>query len=226
MKGRTKKLLIGLLLVLIPLWVLGDPPVYFAKEIRGQVVDEATGQPLEGVVIVAEWRLYAEGIGSGGHGGTLNTLEAVTDKDGRYHIPGWGPRPRPPFAYLDHLDPELKFFRSEYYPRQLTNEILGGANRNRSSVRTSEWDGKLIKLKPFDGEWLSYANRIDSMWAPVAGHCLRECPRLVLALDAEDKRIKALAPKTPVIPTIVNIEHLRSSDRDFLRAYQIDEQRK
>ncbi len=156
MKSRTRKVLIALLLLLVPLWVFGDPPMYFAKDIRGQVVDEATGKPLEGAVIVAEWKLYSQGIGSGGHGGALNTLETVTDGDGRYHLPGWGPRPRPPFAYLDHLDPEIIVFKSDYYPESLANEVLGSANRNRDMVRTSKWDDRVIKLRRFTGDWLDY----------------------------------------------------------------------
>ena len=218
MKPRTKWILIALLLLLAPLWVFGDPPAYFAKEINGQVVDAATGQPLEGVVIVAVWKFYSQGIGSGGHGGALNTLETITDKDGRYHLPGWGPRPRPPFAYLDYLDPEITVFKSDYYPESLANEVVGSGNRNRSVVRTSEWDGKVIKLRPFAGDWVDYSFKLRTLWDPI-GHCVRTCPRLVLALDAEDKRIKQVAPKKPVIPTIVDIDNLREDDRAFLRDF-------
>ena len=50
---RNRKITVFVLSLLFPLWVFGDPPVYFAKEIRGQVVDAETGRPLEGVVIVA-----------------------------------------------------------------------------------------------------------------------------------------------------------------------------
>jgi len=95
-------------------------------------------------------------------------------------------------------------------------------NRNTSMVRTSEWDGKVIKLIPFKGnDWLDYANKLDSIWSPFAD-CLRDCPRLVLALDAESKRIKTLAPKKPFIPRYVNIENFNEDDREFLKRFKND----
>ena len=71
MKPRTKKLLIGVLVLLIPLWVLGDPPIYFAEEIRGQVVDEQTGIPLA----ICQGRLGDTPLLAGLK--TLNRLEQV-----------------------------------------------------------------------------------------------------------------------------------------------------
>lgn len=150
MKTRTRKILIIAALVLIPFWAFGDPPVYFAKSISGQIVDEETGKPLEGVVIVAQWILFEIALGHGAHyGNTVNLIEVVTDQDGKYSIPGWGPRPRPPLKHLDHLDPRLSIFKSQYVPLELSNESLG--NHNKAMVRTSEWDGKVIKLKKFTG---------------------------------------------------------------------------
>jgi len=207
--------------ILTPFWVFGDPPVYFAKDIRGQVVDAETGQALKGVVIVAKWKPYSIGIGHGGHGGSINTIEAATDQEGKYLIPGWGPRLRWPLTFLDYLDPEIIFFKSNYYPEDVSNALVM-ENRSRSMLRTSDWDGKVIKLKPFKGnDWRDYANKLDSIWSPIGGDCIRDCPHLVLALNAEGKRIKALAPKEPFIPTIVNLESLpfRDGDREFLKRF-------
>lgn len=59
---------------------------------EGRVVDEATGSPLQGVLVIAEW--------SGDVGGPVQSsrtcfhLEiATTDADGRYRINGWSRRP-------------------------------------------------------------------------------------------------------------------------------------
>ena len=220
MKRPWKKILIALAAVLFPLWVFGDPPVYFAKDIHGQVADAETGQPLEGVVVVARLTLRWIRIGDGSTGGSINTLEAVTDKEGKYFIPGWGPRPRPPLAFLDNLDPELRFFKSNYYPEGVENKLLSYEHHNSSVVRTSEWDGKVIQLKPFKGDWYDYGfNKLGGIWSDI-GDCLRECPRFVLALDAESKRIKALAPKEPFIPKILDIENFSEGDQEFLRRFK------
>lgn len=207
--------------LLFPLWVFGDPPVYFAKEIHGQVVDAESGQALEGVVVVASWEPCWIGIGHGGDcGGSINTLEAVTDKEGKYLIPGWGPRPRLPFSFLSHLDPVLRFFKSDFYPQGLSNRLYSYENHNRSMTRKSEWDGKAIKLKPFKGDdWADYGSQVSYSWSSGGSDCVRECPRYVLALDAESKRIKAAAPKVWSTMSSVDIENFYDGDRKFLKRF-------
>jgi len=136
---RNRKITVFVLSLLFPLWVFGDPPVYFAKEIRGQVVDAETGRPLEGVVIVARWTLRWIGIGDSSTGGEINTLEAVTDREGNYFIPRWGPRPRPPLAFLDNLDPELTLFKSHFYPRRLSNRLLSLTVSLKAGLQEVVW---------------------------------------------------------------------------------------
>jgi len=124
-----------------------QPPMYSAKEIRGQVVDAETGQPIEGAVIVAQWILFVGGIGHGGHNQTLHIAEVITDKNGNYFIPGWGPTLRPPLTELDNLDPQILVFKSGYKHKALINE-----KDSDSSVRVSDWDGKTIELERFSGD--------------------------------------------------------------------------
>jgi hypothetical protein len=172
------------------------------------------------VIIVAEWKPYAMGIGSGGRGGSMKTIEVVTDKQGNYVVPGWIPLIRWPFTYLDHYDPELTVFKPGYYPQDLANEVLGSNNRNRGIIRTSMWDGKTIKLAPFKGDWIDYAHHLDYVWAPIGGHCKRECPRFVVALIAESKRIRTNAPKDRVPWFYVDISSFDEEDQAFFRQYQ------
>ena len=60
--------------------------------IEGRVVDEATGNPIQGALVIAQW--------SGDVGGPVQSSQtcfhleiATTDADGRYRIPGWSRRP-------------------------------------------------------------------------------------------------------------------------------------
>src|SRR6185436_17838064 len=84
------------------------PPYYSATEIRALVVDKTTGQPLAGVAVVAQWVLRDM---AHSHGPTLHIVEALTDGDGRFVFPAWGPKLRPPFTDLGHHAPEILVFR-------------------------------------------------------------------------------------------------------------------
>lgn len=218
MKLHWRKILLALLAICIPFWVFGDPPVYFAKDIQGQVVDGETSRPLQGVVVVAKWQVYATGIGSGGGGGSIKTIEVITDQEGRYVIPGWGPRMRPPLTYLNSKDPELTYFMPGYFPDARENALHTYENRDTSLVRTSEWNGKVVKLLPFNGmDWKDYAFKLSQIWYPF--DCLRECPRLVLALDAESKRMKSAAPAIWANTSHVDIENFSEDDRRFVMRF-------
>lgn len=69
---------------------------FTAEAINGEVVDEETGQPLAGVIIVAKWTVDESLVGR--NNDLLNVLETVTDKDGNYNFPTWGPKLIPLFA--------------------------------------------------------------------------------------------------------------------------------
>jgi hypothetical protein len=75
-----------LLALIIPLQACAT---YSAKDIHGQVVDDATGAPLDGVVIVAQWLLERSMVGD--NNALLKVMETVSDKNGNYTFPAWGP---------------------------------------------------------------------------------------------------------------------------------------
>jgi hypothetical protein len=129
---------------LLPLQACAIPLTYSAKPIEGRVVDAETKAPIAGAVIVADWVLMV--AGGGDRVRSLQTIETVTDQDGHYAIPGWGPKLRPTGVELTDSDPKLIVFKSTYVPEFLYNKHEGS-----TSVRTSDWDGKTIALKPFIG---------------------------------------------------------------------------
>ncbi len=71
--------------------------------------------------------------------------EAVTDAQGRYFILWWGPRPRPVLEWLEGA-PVLTDFKTGYEARFEGNRV----SRN-TYVQTSEWDGRVIELRKFQG---------------------------------------------------------------------------
>jgi len=146
MKRWTAVSLVLLMLVLVGLSTcVWAPPVYWGEPIRGRVVDSASGQPLAGVVIVADWKLLAGGYGHGGHINSLIVQETVTDSNGEFAFPEWGPKIRPSFTKLDKA-PWLILFKSGYEHGALWNE-----QSSNGFVRRSDWDGLTVKFKRFSG---------------------------------------------------------------------------
>lgn len=164
-------------------WNEADYPAeYSAKEIRAKIVDAESGEPVKEAVVVAVWTL----------GGPINPhktfeiKEALTDQDGWFYIPGWGPKERPPLTYFEDHDPIIHIFKVGYKALSLLNrridyikkrynlaeidsdklnDILSYATSEESmpigALRESIWHGMTIKLhKPKDEEdyWLSVSH--------------------------------------------------------------------
>lgn len=158
------------------------PPLsYSAKDIRATVVHEETGDPLPGVVVVALWELRQISARP-----RLHITEAVTDAQGRFHVPGWGPKVRPPLAELAYRSPLLILFKSGFTPLRLHNESRARVEQVFPNYRTMPtkqlremiswyrgspedavqdciWDGLTLQMEPFRGtleQWLGSLQRI------------------------------------------------------------------
>lgn len=168
-------------------WAEEWPPTsYSAKEITATVVDDRNGQPLDGVIVVAQWVLYVAAVGHGDHGPRLNVAETVSDAAGRFSFSAWGPKPNPryPFTKLINRDPLLSIFKAGYGPLILQNRWAGN-----EAVRESEWNSKTIRLKRFietNREWAKVVTRFQHRlgWSEDMIDW-RWMPRMVLALELE-----------------------------------------
>src|ERR1700690_335129 len=67
---------------------------------NGTVVDTETGQPIDGAVVYANWSI-TNGVPGLSYGQDYKTVEAVTDKDGRFTLSGvLNPFVKPPIIVV------------------------------------------------------------------------------------------------------------------------------
>lgn len=169
---------------------------YSAEAINAWVIDNQTGKPLEGVVVVASWVLMRGTVGGRSRIGPIMTLEAVTDANGRFFFPAWGPVHNETAGFLDHEDPELTLFKAGYQLISLTNDYRVDF-RDKPSKRKSESNGRKILLQRFDGsddkyaEYLANAgNRLILMFEWHRNCNMNRTPMLAQALDRENSRLE------------------------------------
>lgn len=202
-------------------------PTFTAEAITGKVVDEETGEPLAGVIIVAKWTVEESFVGRDND--LLNVMETVSDKNGNYGFPAWGPKPVPtsPFpVFGSGNDPLVVYFKSGYWPTKEKNELtdpgriatrkppLGGFKANGMTIKLKKWDGKDEK---------EYYLRVSYMVDDLSGGW-KKYPRMTLAIDrifqmlVQKEKRKEIPPFFPT-PHIVFIETLSAEEQAYLKGY-------
>lgn len=168
-----------------------------------QVLDADTGQPIEGAVVVAYWEMHRGSFaGDSLPCGAADVEEAVTDKDGKFHIPGWGPVHSS--CDMRSFDPFLYVFKSGYSFARVGNYPYDPPFVTSTH---SEWNGKPIKLKRFPDPDLrktgikSYAanfgelnvDELANFIVNFPGECnWRKIPNTLRALMAQAKLFQAV----------------------------------
>ena len=158
----------NLLLIFSLLSLQACAAMHSAESIEAWVVDAQTGQPIEGAVVVAHWQLerkFAIPPGVVGYDPRgplqLQILETVTDARGRFAFPAWEPRRAPMGSYLEGYDPRIIIFKSGYEYFADSNMHHSKFDTSTSSTRTSELNGRTVKLKKFEGDLKGYEERIS-----------------------------------------------------------------
>lgn len=62
---------------------------FAAHAANGRVVDKATGKPIEGVFVTAEWYASVSGVVNSGSTSCYHFAITQTDRDGKYVLPDW-----------------------------------------------------------------------------------------------------------------------------------------
>ena len=162
---------------------------YSADPITGTVVDADTKQPLAGVNVLASWTAYGGGLEGGNLTGHAMVLEAVTDENGKFSLPGWGPKRLNFSGLIRNNEPLLVLFKSGYKAQGWSNS---DAMHPAPHHMQSEWNGKTLELKKFEGSADEYAqdlslflgSLIESFAMPEECN-LKAIPKFLLALDQQ-----------------------------------------
>lgn len=132
--------------------------VYWGEEITGTVVDDLSGQPIQGAAVTVVWNLYG-GLVHGNTIGPWRVDEVLTDADGQFRVRAWGPS----LALWDGLhvaSPTLMAGHGGYYfeikaHSHADNEIVPSTfswehracECGERSVRLSKLDGDLKRMR-------------------------------------------------------------------------------
>jgi hypothetical protein len=174
---------------------------YWAKPIDATVVDAETQQPLAGVTVMAHWEI-ANGTFAGGPHivGQISVEEAVTDSNGRFHLPGWGPRYAGAIdgGFYSGASPEIFLFKSGYEFWIQGNDNPSNRTYDHSFVQRSDWDGKTIGLKKFAEGQQQYAEHLRKLDQAIVDLLTRtksctweQIPTIVKALYEQQRQFEA-----------------------------------
>lgn len=171
------------------------PVVWYSPKIEARVTT-VDGKPLTGAIVDVNWNI--EGPWNGASLGQLAVAEAVTDADGKFEIPAWGPR----FNFHGAIrvdEPTTRIFKAGYTPLTIKN-YEDVPMRPADRVIVFRLQNQSIALAPFTGSVREYESSLlalqDDLRAVYGSNSGEDCiwkrtPRLLLAL--QDEKLKMAA---------------------------------
>lgn len=187
--------------------------------ITGLVIDVDTGAPVSHVNVVAEWRRERNYVDD--EGALIYVTETVTEKDGSYTIPAWGPIALPSRSdFRQGEDPVITIFKSGYQPVSLSNETVSDIRYRSTPLGKSKWAGATIKIRRWQGPIQDYWWRVNSMSGSLSSEnrAWRRYPRMLVTLLKEQDRLLALG--APGRLDGLSLGRFTAEDREFLRGYE------
>ena len=166
------------------------PQQYSSTRIRTRIVDDRTGEPVEGAVVLALWRkidTYRLTFG-----GVYAQYETITDRRGMVEIPRWGPRTLNYDYYLDARDPEIWVMKRGYLVGYFDNTgALDPRVFNAGGIQSPLGISKLPpRLSQLDGERYARAANGGSIW--------HDRPVPLRRASSPEAEARALAAVTPL----------------------------
>ncbi len=152
---RSKRLGVWLLMTLaVCVPISGCQTSLFGWSSPEMVARVATpdGAPVAGAIVVANWNI--EGPWNGASLGQLAIAEAVTDQNGTFRIPAWGPR-SPAKGHIRIDEPTVRIFKLGFFPLIIYN-YDGMPMKAANSTIVFRLQNQTIELTPFKGSLREY----------------------------------------------------------------------
>lgn len=137
----------------------------------------------------------------------MNMTEVVTDWEGRFVVPGWGPRIAPPFTCLQDDQPVLLMFKSGYEPLEEYSDYRGAVGPATYESHSS-LDGQTFIMNKFTGTAYLYIYEYgrklmylqDGLGWRSDNYNWKFYPRMIIALEKERDQIERNVPITEGTP--------------------------
>lgn len=179
---------------------------YSGPEWSARVVDMETGAPIENAIVVARWELERY---SGRFAGWLFVAEAVTDRDGHFHFPAWGPSSAAPKegmrTRMSPNVPDIAIFKPDYKVTQDsccsdTSYLNAFWQYGSGEAARPSWaNGKTFALEHFHGSLDAYRDYLDTNFSLAGPPCgFIATPKMFAAGVTENQRlIQSIARGVP-----------------------------
>jgi hypothetical protein len=204
----------------------GGERTYTADPIAARIVDADTGAPVEGVNVVAAWQAKG-GLEGGNIMGYVKVMEDVTNANGEFSFPGWGPkkwsnggiRDGAPLLILLKPGYEVSFVWEHKYGVEFA-----------PSHMSSSWHKKTISLRRFatkEAEVAQLHTRVRTILDTLIPQ--RDCawhaiPRFISAVDQQDRALLAAGSKFG-LESLEALEGRSNKNCGSVKAYVLEHRR-
>jgi hypothetical protein len=201
----------------------GGERTYTAEPIAARIVDADTGAPVMDVNVVAAWQAKG-GLEGGNIMGYVTVMEDVTNANGEFSFPGWGPKKWKNGAIRDGA-PLLILLKPGYDVRLLWEGKYGV--EFAPNHLSSSWNGKAIPLKKYEGsldlydQYLSGLRTFLSTLLRKGGCEWKAMPRALATIDRLHLSLTA-AKVFAGLPSLESMESLADMSCGSLKAYVLE----
>ena len=201
----------------------GGERTYTAEPIAARIVDADTGAPVEGVNVVAAWQAKG-GLEGGNIMGYVTVMEDVTNANGEFSFPSWGPKKWRNGAIRDGA-PLLILFKPGYDAALLWESKYGV--EFAPSHMSSNWNGKTIGVKKFERTKDEYSQSYVGLWTVLDTLVLqRDCawrgmPRFLKAIDRQ-RQVILQAGGTSVLSSLDALQDNADKSCGSLKAFVLE----